>query len=301
MVNKEKILQLHSEGKTCQEIRDILGNSLTTIRKYIKEAGYTTNSKIARADKEILDKINELLDSGKTNKEIASELGISPTTARKYTTELLNKDTNSIKTKSIISKDLELTDEQIEVLRGSLLGDMCITKTSRFPRVSITHGGKQEAYFDHKCSIFSNILGKINKTPRYDKRTQKYYNRYAVRLLAHPVFETLYQELYKNGVKTITKEYLDKLTPKSLAFWFMDDGCYSGTLATNCFSKEECELIKEWLKDTYNIETTLVKTPKNQFLIYIRAKSRQTFYDLVFPYFIPSMLYKINDWNLKTV
>ena len=57
MVNKEKILQLHSEGKTCQEIRDILGNSLTTIRKYIKEAGYTTNSKISRADEEILDKI----------------------------------------------------------------------------------------------------------------------------------------------------------------------------------------------------------------------------------------------------
>ena len=111
MANKEKILQLHSEWKTCQEIRDILGNSLTTIRKYIKEAGYTTNSKIARADKEILDKINELLDLGKTNKEIASELGISPTTARKYTTELLNKDTNNIKTKSIISKDLELTDE----------------------------------------------------------------------------------------------------------------------------------------------------------------------------------------------
>ena len=97
MANKEKILQLHSEGKTCQEIRDILGNSLTTIRKYIKEAGYTTNSKIARADKEILNKINELLDSGKTNKEITSELGISPTTARKYTTELLNKDTTVLR------------------------------------------------------------------------------------------------------------------------------------------------------------------------------------------------------------
>lgn len=297
MIDKEKILQLHSEGKTCQEIKDVVGYSLPTIRKCIKNAGFTTNSKIARLNKEILDKIEELLNIGKTNTEIAKELGISPTTARKYTTEFLNRETNSVKTKSIVKKELELTDEQMEVLRGSLLGDMCLSTTAKLHRVSISHGGEQESYFDHKCEIFKNILGKVSKTPRYDKRTQKYYNKYSVRLLAHPKFEELYNELYINGVKTITKEYLAKLTPRSLAYWFMDDGCSYGTLATNCFSKEECELIREWLYTTYNIETTLQKAPNNQWIVYIRTKSRKTFYELVFPYFIPSMLYKINNWN----
>lgn len=301
MVDKEKILQLHSEGKTCQEIRDILGNSLTTIRKYIKDAGYATNSKIARPDKEILDKIEKLLSSGKTNIEIANELCMSPMTARRYTTDFLNRETNSTRTKSIVNKELELTNEQIEVLRGSLLGDMCLSTTSKLHRVSINHGGEQELYFDHKCEIFKNILGKVDKTPRYDKRTQKYYNRYSARLLAHPKFEELYNELYINGIKTITREYLSKLTARSLAFWFMDDGCNSGTLATNCFSKDECEIIRKWMQDTYGIETTLQKTANNQFLIYIKTKSRRVFYELVSPYFIPSMLYKINNWNLKTV
>lgn len=39
MIDKERIIQLNREGKTCQEIRDELGYSLTTIRKYIKENG----------------------------------------------------------------------------------------------------------------------------------------------------------------------------------------------------------------------------------------------------------------------
>lgn len=41
----------------------------------------------------------------------------------------------------------------------------------------------------------------------------------------------------KNGIKTITKSWLNKLTERSLAFWFMDDGSNSGILATNCFQE----------------------------------------------------------------
>lgn len=301
MVDKEKILKLHSEGKTCQEIRDVLGNSLTTIRKCIKDAGLTTHSKIARKDDKILDTIKKLIDEGLTNKEIADKLKISPTTVRKYTTEFLKLETNSVKTKSIYNKEITLTNEQLEVLYGSLLGDMSIGVTSKLYRVTITHGGEQEAYFDHKCDIFKNILGRVNKTPRYDKRTQKYYNRYTVRLLSHPIFKTLYDQLYKDGIKIITIDWLNKLTERSLAFWFMDDGCNSGTLATNCFTLEECELIQEWLIEKFDIETTIHHAVKDQYLIYITAKSRQHFYDLISPYVIPSMLYKLNNWNRKTV
>lgn len=45
MIDKELIIKLNKNGKTCQEIRDELGYSLTTIRKYIKESGLKTNSK----------------------------------------------------------------------------------------------------------------------------------------------------------------------------------------------------------------------------------------------------------------
>lgn len=299
MIDREKVIELNKAGKTCQEIKDIIGGSLTTIRKYIKEAGLTTNSKITQLDDKILEEVKELWNQGKTNAEIAKELKMSPMTSRKYT-RLLGEDTNSVKAKRISKQELILTQEQEEVLYGSLLGDMCISTTSKLYRVQINHGGEQEAYFDHKCKIFKNLLGKVNKTPRYDKRTQKWYNRYAVRLLAHPKFNELHDLMYINGVKTVTKEWLDKVTPRGLAFWFMDDGTNSGELATNSFSLEECKLIIKWFDEKWGIKCSLHTQHKDtnpQYLVYILSKSRPTFYELVRPYFIDSMLYKLENWN----
>lgn len=298
----EKILELNKEGKTSKEIAEILNIGDSTVRKKLKAAGVKNNIKRTRSgDPDVYNKIKELVLSGLTNTQIAKELHMSPTTTRKYTKEM-GLETNSVKTKSIKNDELVLTQQQKEVLYGSLLGDMNIGINGKLPRVSIVHGGDQEAYFDHKCEIFKNILGKVNKTSRYDKRTQKLYNRFAVRLLAHPVFFEFYNILYNSdGIKIITQEWLDKVTPQGLAYWFMDDGCNSGTLATNCFTLDECKLIQDWLYNTYKIETTLQKAPNNQYLVYIKTKSRPIFYDLVYPYMVPSMLYKLYNWNLKTV
>ena len=38
-------------------------------------------------------------------------------------------------------------------------------------------------------------------------------------------FRVLYKYLYKNGKKTIPLKALNRLTPLSLAIWWMDDGC----------------------------------------------------------------------------
>lgn len=165
-------------------------------------------------------------------------------TVRKYL-DLNNIEYNSVKAKKITNKKLNLTKEQLEVLYGSLLGDMNIGINWKNARLSINHGTGQEEYFDYKCSIFKDLLGKINKTPRYDKRTNKYYDRFSVRLLSHPTFTEIYKFCYKNGIKTVTKEWLDKITPRGLAFWFMDDGCNSGVLATNNFTYDEVSMIQK--------------------------------------------------------
>lgn len=299
MVNKNKIIELSENGLTCQEIKDQLGGSLTTIRKYIKEAGLQTNSKITRLNKEVLQNITNLLDNGYTNLEIATKLNMSKTTVRKYT-HMLNRDTNSFKKKRIVNKHIELTEEQEDLLYGSLLGDMSISKTQKSYRPSISQGGNQEQYFDYKCDVFKDLIGKPNKCKRYDKRTKKYYNKYSVKLLANNIYKKFYNLLYKDGIKTITDKWLSHVTPLGLAVWFMDDGSNCGTIATNCFTKDECLLIQQWIKSEYNIETTLqVQRKKNiQYVIYIRKKSRKLFYNIIIPYIIPSMLYKLKNWNL---
>lgn len=79
----------------------------------------------------------------------------------------------------------------------------------------------------------------------------------------------------------------------------MDDGTNSGEIATNSFSKEECLLIIDWFKEKWGIICTLHITHNNneQYLVYITKESRPVFYNLVIPYFIPSMTYKLENWN----
>ena len=244
-----------------------------------------------RITNEIIEKINIYLDEGLTNSEIAEKLNLSKTTVRKYTT-LIGRETNSIKHKSI--KEVNLTKEQFEIIYGCMLGDMSISKTEKLARIAISQGGKHEEYFDHLTNIFSNYLGKITKTPRYDKRTDKYYNKFSVRFLANELYLKLYKIFYPNGKKTITKEWLSKLTPRSIAYWFMDDGAKWGVFATNCFTKEEVILIKDWFKEQYDIDTRIYTIPnKEQYELIVEHSSLQKFENLIREYLISSMRYKL--------
>lgn len=299
--NVELIISLAKEGKTVNEIIEETGYASCTVRKWLKVANQDVCSRKTKVTQEVIDNIKSLLDDGKTNSEIAKILNMSPTTVRKYTYQALNSDTNSIKTKRISNKELKLTNEQLEIIYGSMLGDASMDLNWKNARVIFSHGGSQEAYFDYKCSFFTDILGKVNKTDRYDKRTDKYYHKFVVKLLAHPVFTEMRKEFYNSdGIKTVTKEWCNKLTPRGLAFWFMDDGTNSGVIATNSFSLEEVQLLTKTLLDKWGIETT-IQHQKNkgglQNLIYIKTASRPIFYKLVIPYFIPSMEYKLEGWK----
>lgn len=286
-----------NKGLTVKEIALETGYSEGTIRKHAKDNGVKISSRKSTIDNNVLNTIAALIDGGKTNKEIAVILNMSPTTVRKYTYKI-GKNTNSVREKPL-EKNIELTDIQLEVLYGSLLGDASIGMQWNEARVSFNQGGDQEAYFDYKCSFFKSLLGKVSKTDRYDKRTNKLYHKYAVRLKCHKYFTRMYNELYPNGVKTVSKEWLDKITPRGLAFWYMDDGTNNGVLATNSFSYEECLLIQTWFKERYNIDVT-IQHQKNksgiQYLIYIKSCSRSIFYKLVKPYIIPEMEYKFKNW-----
>lgn len=299
MIKEQEILKLLKDQWTNKDIIKTLKN-VTNWDIYLCCKKYNINRKKSARNRELLrTEIETLVKQGYTNKEVAEQLHISLTTARKYT-KLSNLDTNSCKHHRI--KEVILTNEQLEVIYGSLLGDMCMCRTEKLARFSINQGGNQEAYFDHKCAIFPNLLGKISKVPRYDKRTNKYYNKYMVRSLAHQTYKDIYDLCYPNGVKTLSKEWLDKLTSRSLAYWFMDDGSDQGTIATNSFSYSEMELLVNIMIQKFNIKCVIKKVHnKEQYVLHILKEERWKFYELVKPYIIPSMQYKFisKSWNLK--
>lgn len=300
---KEQIILLFNQQKTVKEIAEAVGCSTTTVRNYlIKENLYVPNKRgkwNEEKDKELL----KLLDEGCSLENIAKKLDVNIRTIQLHKHKLLGEEI--IKRASTRNKeDIKLTEEQWEVLYGSLLGDMTIEKpTGKNARPVISHGGEQEAYFDYKCKLFENLIGKINKNERFDKRTNKYYHKYQVKFFTHPIYTKLREELYPNGVKTVSQKWLDKITPKGLAFWFMDDGNNSGVLATNSFSYEECKLIKDWLKDKWNMEVTIEHQKGKsgvQYVIYFTSSAKKILYNLIKPYIIPEMTYKIQGWILKS-
>jgi hypothetical protein len=81
----------------------------------------------------------------------------------------------------------------------------------------------------------------------------------------------------------------------------MDDGSSlnrSARIATNCFTLEEVNLLCNVLKSRYNIIATLNKCGKDKgHIIYIHVKSMELFANIVKPYLLPSLYYKLGSYN----
>ena len=74
----------------------------------------------------------------------------------------------------------------------------------------------------------------------------------------------------------------------------MDDGSKNGILATNCFTKDEVIKLKNMLKNKFNLNFRIKKVyNKNQWILCVLPKSKQDFENLIRPYIIDSMKYKL--------
>lgn len=106
-----------------------------------------------------------------------------------------------------------------------------------------------------------------------------------------------------NNKKLISNNLVKNyLTPRSLAYWFIDDGGKwdynknslnkSIVLNTQSFTFEEVESLVKGLRDKYQLNY-YVKINKNKPIIYIDSLSYLIFYNLIKPYLIPQMIYKL--------
>nr|YP_009054586.1 hypothetical LAGLIDADG homing endonuclease [Bracteacoccus aerius]AIK29075.1 hypothetical LAGLIDADG homing endonuclease [Bracteacoccus aerius] len=87
------------------------------------------------------------------------------------------------------------------------------------------------------------------------------------------------------------------LTPRALAYWYMDDGSLRTDVnavlfSTESFSETEVDSLRQVLLNKYGLKTSRHK--KGKFLrIYLSTTSYETFYGLVSPFLIPSIQRKL--------
>lgn len=207
---------------------------------------------------------------------------------------------------------------------GMLLGDANLRTTGINYRLSIDHCPAQLEYLKMKSKIISNITGsdpKLSKTKTYIKKVDKVYHGYRIQTRSLKYFTKIYNMMYLNGKKNITRKLLDKLTPFGIAMWYMDDGYLSILkkknakggyrthdrklkLATHCFSEPEQILIKEWLKEKYDIDCHIYKPePKKkpkQRAIYLNATNSKKFIEIVKSYILLPLFEKKIDMKYRS-
>lgn len=214
----------------------------------------------------------------------------------------------------------KLSDKELRsALIGMTLGDASIQYLKcKNASIRITQSPKQQEYLKWKANIINQITGirtEIIELNTYLKETKKTYPQLRLYSTSSKFLNHIHASLYKGNKKKINMHLLKRLTPLALAIWYMDDGnlafhykknkngekYISGRevmLNTQCFSYEEHLVIQQYFKECLNIEVKIHKN-KGSFRIAMNGTQGKKFIEIISPWIIPEMHYKI-DFRYKT-
>ena len=204
----------------------------------------------------------------------------------------------------------DLTDFQKEVIFGTMLGDLTAERSQKTgnTRLRFYMSSINKDLIYHLYSIFKSyvktepkfINRKLNKLTNIE-HTDIYFST-----LKYPMFNWVYDDFYvKNenkNIKIIPKDSINSLTSISLAYWIMDDGSFNKCkgyliLCTDSYSREEVLHLIDILKNKFNLSAALVSIKKKNKNFYYRVRVNKSsmphLIELVKPYIIPSMVYKL--------
>ena len=251
-------------------------------------------------------------------REIGKLVGLHRCTVNKYINELgIHRDRETIRKSNNTKRsfEIEITSIAEQVILGSILGDGMITKWKRFEdskknlnsNLVIQHTEPQKDYIFYKkklleengirCQSIKVLPGEIIKE-KYNSVINgvelKANSRYIL-CTRRAISFNKYRDMFYKSSKYVNR-YIYKLGALGLAIWFMDDGSSNNSryfLHTNCFNKNSINLLQNMLKHNFNIYSSVNKRRDNQYILYIKAKSRELFTSIISPYICDSMKYKL--------
>lgn len=198
----------------------------------------------------------------------------------------------------------------MEVILGTLLGDSNCRRHERkidySYNIHFGHSKTQLEYLKYCYNIFPKELVNPIRLDTEAKTSIIRGNLYKKKdfycFTTKPLnLEYLYSLMFKDGRKSVTREYLSYLTPLSLAIWHMDDGNYSPNktlrFSTMGFTKEENYIMRDYFNEDLKMPNFFDKTDDGYGLMLVLTQySAKKFLELTKPYMAPGMEYK---WGLK--
>lgn len=192
-------------------------------------------------------------------------------------------------------------------LTGLLFGDGYIDNgvTKRGFRIKTIH--KDFAYKIkndlESCSQFKIILSYHPSCFRDGTNHKEYWE---VCIKAHPYFAKKYHHFYDDYKKRkASQDAIYWINPIGLANWYMSDGyvCLVGKksgkirgrrieICTDSYTKDNIEQMKVMLSKKFGLTVGLVKRG-NRYRLRVQGESYQKFIEIIAPYIVPSMMYKL--------
>ena len=112
-------------------------------------------------------------------------------------------------------------------------------------------------------------------------------------------FNSIRETFYPNGIKIVSSIIEQYLTVQGLAILIMDDGCYIKNrgirIATLSYTYEEVLFLYQLITHKFQFRTTVQKGKliENTYQIYIMKDSLSHLINLIQPFMVPSMFYKL--------
>jgi recombination protein RecA len=194
-----------------------------------------------------------------------------------------------------------LSEFQWEVILGGLMGDSALSpnQPGNSARLRWGHGARQVEYGEWKASLFANL----NISRLTNDKGAAFWDMMPLAELT----ETR-EAMYVAGKKVLSWEYLKRLTPLSLAIWYMDDGTFTlrskglqertrggsgrSEICVEALEETSRTRLAEHLADTWKIRAKLISRAGKAVLVFPTAETAKL-HALVAPFVHPSMDYKL--------
>lgn len=199
----------------------------------------------------------------------------------------------------------KLTHVQSEILVGILLGDASLQTDNkgRTYRLRISQSEKHKSYVFHLYEVFKNLTTSSPvkykfKDPRSPGKT---FTRWSFATTQNACFRFYGHQFYNGSKKKVPKLIHRWLTPKAIAYWYMDDGAqkWKGKslgvrFCTDNFTLAEVKRLAKVLTELYSLKVSIQK--KDIFYrLYISSYSYDLLEKIIFFFLIETMKYKFPE------
>jgi recombination protein RecA len=195
-----------------------------------------------------------------------------------------------------------LSEFQWEVVRGGLMGDGCLSmaRNGQAARFRFGHGARPAPYAEWKASLLANI--EATRSVRAGDGAVSYD------FTPLPELAALRRSVHVDGRKVFDDEFLKRLTPLSLAIWYMDDGSFAlraeglqartrdgsgrSEICVQAMEAETRDRLVAYLADVWGLRATQVSRAGKACLVFPHDETAKL-HALIAPFVHPSMAYKL--------